>query len=249
MLFLNKLLPVFVLPVGIVLVLLLLVAWKKWRWLALMAAMTLYLASIPAVGGRLLNRLETVHPRLKVDEAPAADAVLVLGGTMGSPAPAGYQPNWSDAVDRFEGGLALVQAGKAARLLFTGAPQSTDESIESEGAAMRRHAIARGVPAEKIHVLGKVGNTADEARELAQLVRTNDLKRVLLVTSAWHMPRAMRQFRKAGVEITAFPVDFRYEPHRARPYMDYLPGADGLKLTETALRETYGIVFYALTGR
>lgn len=249
MLFLNKLLPVFVLPVGLVIVLLLLVAWKKWRWLAATGAVALYLCSIPAVGGRLLNRLESVHPRLKVAEAPAADAILVLGGTMGSPAPEGYQPNWSDAVDRLEGGLALMQAGKADRLLFTGEPQSSDESVESEGAAMRRYAIARGIAAEKIHVLGKVGNTADEARALAQYAQTNGLKRVLLVTSAWHMPRAMRQFRKANVEITAFPVDYRYEPHRARPYMDYLPGADGLKLTELALRETYGIAFYALTGR
>ena len=249
MLFLNKLLPVFVLPIGVIIVVLLLLAWKKWRWLAVVAAVTLYLTSIPAVGGRLLSRLESMHPRLKVEEAPEVDAVLVLGGTMGSPAPAGYLSNWSDAVDRYEAGVALLQAGKAAKLLFTGAPQSTDDRVESEGAAMRRHAIARGVPAEKVQVLGKVGNTADEARELAQFAQANGLKRVLLVTSAWHMPRAMRQFRKAGVEVLAFPVDYRFEPQRALPYMDYLPGTDGLKLTEMALRETYGIAFYALAGR
>jgi len=248
-LFLNKLLPVFVLPIGVVIVVLLLVAWKKWRWLAVVAAVALYLASIPAVGGRLLNRLESVYPRLRVDEAPVVDAVLVLGGTTGSPAAAGYLWNWNDSVDRFEAGVALAQAGKAVKLLFTDAPQSADDSIESEGSAMRRHAIARGVPAEKIHVLGKVGNTADEARELAQFAQANGLKRVLLATSASHMPRAMRQFRRAGVEVVAFPVDYRFEPRRALPYMDYLPGTDGLKLTEMALRETYGMAFYALTGR
>jgi uncharacterized SAM-binding protein YcdF (DUF218 family) len=248
-LFLNKLLPVFVLPIGMIIVVLLLVAWKKWRWLAVVAAVALYLASIPAVGGRLLNRLESVHPRLRVDEAPAADAILVLGGTMGSPAPWGYLPNWSEAVERFEAGVALTQAGKAAMLLFTGAPRSGEESVESEGAAMRRHAIGRGVPAEKIHLLGKVGNTADEARELAQFAQARGLQRVLLVTSGWHMPRAMRQFGKTGVEIVAFPVDYRFEPQRALPYLDYLPGADGLKLTELALREAYGLAFYTLAGR
>lgn len=249
MLFLSKLLPVFVLPIGVVIVVLLLVAWKKWRWLALVAAVALYLASIPAVGGRLLNRLESAYPRVKVEDAPIADAVLVLGGTMGSPAPAGYLSNWSDAADRFEAGVALVQTGKAAKLLFSGAPQSTDDSVESEGATMRRHAIARGVPADKTVVLGKVGNTADEARELAQFAQANGLKRVLLATSAWHMPRAMRQFRKVEVEVVAFPVDYRFEPQRALPYMDYLPGADGLKLTELALREAYGLAFYTLAGR
>jgi uncharacterized SAM-binding protein YcdF (DUF218 family) len=109
--------------------------------------------------------------------------------------------------------------------------------------------VERGVPAGRITVLGKVGNTADEARELAKFAAVNGVKRVLLVTSAWHMPRAMRQFRKAGVEVIAFPVDYRYEPDRALPYMDFLPGADGLKLTELALRETYGLAFTAVFGK
>jgi len=251
MLFLNKLLPVFVLPIGVVIILGLLALRQKWRWLGLVAAGVLYAASLPWVGERLIGRLEAVHPRLRVSEAPAADVVLVLGGTMGPPAPAGHLPNWADAVERFEAGVALVQAGRAPRLLFTGAPRAVDGAVESEGAAMRTLAIARGVPAAQIDVTGAVGNTADEARALAEWCAAHGARRVLVVSSAWHLPRAMRQLRRTGLELTAFPVDYRVAPpgQKALPYLDWLPNAaGGLALTETALREGYGIAFYTVAG-
>lgn len=251
MLFLNKLLPVFVLPLGVVLALVLLALRQKWRWLGLVAAGVLYGASLPVVGEGLIGRLERVYPRWRVAEAPAADVVLVLGGTMGPPVAAGYLPNWADAVERFEGGVALVQAGRAPQLLFTGAPRSADGAGESEGAAMRALAIARGVPAGRIDVTGPVGNTADEARALARWCAERGVRRVLVVSSAWHLPRAMRQLRRSGLELTAFPVDFRATTagRKALPYMDWLPSAGGgLALTETALREVYGIAFYTVTG-
>ena len=144
MLFLNKLLPVFVLPIGLVILLVALGTWKQWRGLVGAALAAFYLACTPLVGGWLIGRLEFVHPRLTVAEAPAADAVLVLGGTMGPASPEGYLPNWADAMERFEGGGALQQAGKAPLLLFTGGPLR-DEGAESEGEAMRRVARARGV--------------------------------------------------------------------------------------------------------
>lgn len=251
MLLLNKLLPVFVLPIGVVLVLVLLALRQKWRWLGLAAAVVLYGASLPVVGEGLIGRLERVHPRLRVAEAPVADVVLVLGGTMGPPVPAGYLPNWGDAVERFEGGVALVQAGRASRLLFTGASRSADGAVESEGATMRALAVARGVPAAQIDVTGAVGNTADEARALARWCAEHGARRVLVVSSAWHLPRAMRQLRRTGLELTAFPVDFRAVSagRKPLPFTDWLPSAaGGLALTETALREGYGIAFYTVAG-
>ncbi len=251
MLFLNKLLPVFVLPIGLVIILVTLGTLKKWRWLVFTALAGLLVASLPVTGFWLVGRLESVHPRLKMAVAPEADVVLVLGGTMGPPAAEGYLPDWADSMERFEGGVALMQTGKAARLLFTGAPRSTDGSIGSEGAAMRALAIQRGVPADRVEVTGTVGNTADEARALQQHCAERGFKRVLLVTSAWHMPRAMRQFRKTGLEITPFPVDYRagVADQRPLPYLDWLPSAvNGLGNTELALRECYGIAFYAVFG-
>lgn len=249
MMILNKLLPIFVLPLGVVTILIVLGTLKKWRGVVFVALAGLLVASMPAVGTWLIGRLEQVHPRLKVAEAGPADAVLVLGGMLGPSSPAGYLPEWADAVDRFEGGVALVQAGRAPRLLFTGARMPWDGPVETEGAILRRRAIGRGVPAAAIDVTGEVANTLDEAQQTAKYCAEHGIKRIILVTSAWHLPRAVRTFRKAGVEIVPFPVDFRYDARRAVVPVDFLPNAGGLENTELALRECYGIAFYALTGR
>ena len=113
MLFLNKLLPVFVLPLGIVVLLLLFALWRKKRWPIVTALVVLYGSSIPFTGNRLLGWLESRHPAVQIAEAGPADAVVVLGGILGPPAAAGFLPNWAESVERFDAGVALVQAGRA----------------------------------------------------------------------------------------------------------------------------------------
>lgn len=245
-LLLHKLLPVFVLPIGLLVILVVLGTLRRWRWLVFAALAAFVFACLPRVGGWLIGRLESVHPRLTAAEAGKADAVLVLGGSLGGSSPAGHVPNWSDAVERFEGGVALMRAGAAPWLLFPGGVAPADPAIVPEGERLRGMAIDRGVPAERIVVLGAVGNTADEARAFAAHAREHGMKRVILVTSAWHMPRAARQFRKSSVEIVPFPVDFRNNPSPPWPWWNYLPTAAGLAHTEIALRECYGIAFYAV---
>jgi uncharacterized SAM-binding protein YcdF (DUF218 family) len=80
-------------------------------------------------------------------------------------------------------------------------------------------------------------------------MRERGWQKIILVTSAWHMPRAARLFRKAGVDFIPFPVDFQIDSNSSLTLLDFLPRAEGLQKTETALREWYGILFYALAGR
>jgi uncharacterized SAM-binding protein YcdF (DUF218 family) len=241
-LFLNKLLPVFVLPIGVITVLIVLGALKKWRWMSFVAAGALLGSSFPFVANSLLGRLESAYPARSVGTLPEVDAVLVLGGIMAPTKQVGLITEWSEAVERFEAGVAMIEKDKARLLLFTGDPRG------SEGTALQREAIIRGVPAERIALIGAVGNTRDEAEQLKRFCQQRGLKRIVLVTSAWHLPRAMRLFRGAGVEILPFPVDYRTMPNRALPYLDYLPTAGALEKTELALRECYGIAFYAVFG-
>lgn len=243
MLFFNKLLPAFVLPIGIVAILVLLAAWKKWRWAAILAAVVLIGASTGVVANALLRPLESAYPARSIAGVPPADAVLVLGGIMSPVKEIGLTTEWSEAVERFDAGVEIVRRGKARLLLFTGDPRG------SEGSALAREAIERGIPREQIAVIGTVGNTVDEADQLRRHAAQHGLKRVLLVTSAWHMPRAMRLFRRAGVEIVAFPVDYRGLSNRTLPYLDWIPNAGSLEKTELALRECYGMAFYAVFGK
>lgn len=246
MLFFNKLLPLFALPVGWVALLVLFAAWKKKRWPLLMALAVLSLGSIPFVGTRLLGWMESRHPAVPVAAAGPADAVVVLGGILGPRAGAGFVANFSDSSERFDAGVALFQAGRADRLVFTGARMEWKDTTATEGDELKRLAIARGVPAEKILVTREIGNTADEAAATAELMKTQGWRRVILVTTGWHMPRAAWQFKRAGVNCILFPVDFRFDPTRKVTAIDFVPRGEAWQQTETALREGYGYLFYRL---
>lgn len=245
MLFFNKFLPLFVLPIGWVTFLLLFAAWKKKRWPVFVALGVLYVGSTPCVGSRLIGWVESKYPAIPVAEAGPADAIVVLGGMVGPRVTGGFVANLADPGERFEAGVTLLQAGRAPQLVFTGAKMGWSDQ-QTEGDELKRLAVARGVPAEKILVTGQVANTADEARLVAEMVQARGWKRIILVTTAWHMPRSAYQFRKSGVDCIIFPVDFRHDATRALSAIDFVPRGEAWMNTETALRETYGYWFYRI---
>ncbi len=248
MLFLNKLLPVFVLPLGLVVLLLVFALWRKRRWPVIAAILLLYLSSIPFVGQRLIGWLESRYPAVTPTQVEPADAVVVLGGIFGPQAAPGLLPNFADSGERLEAGIVLLQAGKAPWLVFTGGRIPWEGRIKVEGEDSRAQAIVRGVPAERIIITREVGNTSDEARAVADLMKERGWRRIILVTSGWHMPRSAHLFRRAGVNCLIFPVDFRRYRNRPVTLLDFLPKADALDETETTLREIYGNLFYRLFG-
>lgn len=246
MLFFNKLLPLFVLPTGLIALLVLLALWRKKRWPLLLALLVLYLSSIPLVGGRLIGWVESRYPAVAVSQAGPADAIVVLGGILGPRVEQGLVPNFLETSERFEAGVALLQAGQAPALIFTGARMSWRNTTSTEGDELKRIALARGVPADRVIVTGEVQNTADEAAATAGLMKAHGWKRVILVTTGWHMPRSVHQFKRAGVDCVIFPVDFRFDPERKVTAIDFVPRGEAWQQTETALRECYGYLLYRL---
>ena len=245
-LLLNKLLPLVFLPFGIVCLLVIVALWRRQWWPGLLALAVLYLSSISFVSDRLSGWLEARYPAMPVTAAGPADAIVVLGGILGPAAPDGVMPNWSDSVDRFEAGVALIQADRALRLVFTGARRQWLDRETTEGEELRRLAVARGVAPEKILVTRFVDNTATEAAAVADLMKADGQKRIILVTTSWHMPRAAYLFRKAGIECQPFPVDFRLDRTRSLQLQDFVPSAGAWQGTESALRELYGYAFYRI---
>lgn len=246
MLILNKLLPIFVMPLGIAALLLLFALWKKRRWPIVAALVIVFVASTPWVAAKAIRLVETVYPAIALDAVEPADAIVVLGGIYGPPMPDGYVTNWSDSVERFHAGVQLLQHGKAPLLVFTGAKLPWEKRPTTEGAELRLEALARGLDPARVMVTDYVANTADEARVVAALMESRGWKRVILVTTGWHMPRSAYQFKKAGVVFTPFPVDFRGDATRTLAAIDFIPRAEALMLTETALREGYGYAFYRI---
>jgi len=106
--------------------------------------------------------------------------------------------------------------------------------------------VARGVAPEKILVTRYVDNTATEAAAVADLMKADGQRRIILVTTSWHMPRAVYLFRRAGIDCQPFPVDFHLDETRSLKLLDFVPSAGAWQGTETALRELYGYAFYRI---
>jgi uncharacterized SAM-binding protein YcdF (DUF218 family) len=235
------------LPLGATL--LLLGAALRWRNRVLIAAPLVLLGALstPAVSSLLIGSLERRYPYVPISGTPTADAIYVLGGSLNNPASPTEPGYMNDAGGRFERGLQLYLAGRAPTLLLSAAWQP-DPRRPSEGEVLRDLAIARGVPPAAILVTRRGPNTAAESEFLGEIAAAHHWRRVLLVTSAYHMPRAMRLFRPLPLEIVPLPVGFDAPPRSFRPDR-LLPQALALARSERALHEYWGMLFYSVARR
>jgi uncharacterized SAM-binding protein YcdF (DUF218 family) len=112
---------------------------------------------------------------------------------------------------------------------------------ETEGESLKKYAIEMGVPDSAIKISGIVTTTEDESIEIKKLLQSKH--NIILVTSAYHMPRAKSLFEKQGFHVIAFPVDSKVS-FEATTILDYLPEANSFKQSETASRELLGRLFY-----
>ena len=149
-----------------------------------------------------------------------------------------------DVPDRFFGGIALFKASKAQKLIFTGGKMPWDKAKKTEGEVLKEYAISNGIPSEKIFVTKDVENTAEEAVAVKEQISPN--KRIILVTSSYHMFRAKRLFEKQGIEVIPYKVDYKSERNKEITIIDFLPSADNLKINETGIREIIGRLYYSI---
>ncbi len=207
----------------------------------------LWTFSIGFVANLLWKLVE--YPWQRIDEinAPIADAIVVLsgGGRRKVPGKANIH-EWNDP-DRFFSGVSLFQKGKAPRLFFTGGTNPYGiKSKKDEGTLYKEHAIIFGIPSNAITITSKVINTAQEAIEVRRMLnQKNSSTKILLVTSAFHMQRAKKQFERQGLFVHPFPVDFqtsRFLPLQS-PYQ-WIPNSQSLAKSSKALREIIGRTIY-----
>lgn len=182
--------------------------------------------------------------------ATIAPCAVVVLGTGRHPAPGSARASeWTDA-DRFFGGLEAYQQlraqGLRPRLIFTGGWWPTQPHLQPEGDVLRQRAMALGLPPADLLSTSRVRNTAEEARAIAALLPRG--ASVVLVTSAFHLPRAVRLFEREGLRVLPFPVDFQASGAWAgsplRDPLQWLPSSSGLESSSRALREAIGRTLY-----
>ena len=249
MLYLAKILPIFLLPTGVVILLLGLSLLLRKRALAVAALAVLWLSSTSLVSDTLMRAVEGWQVRQPVSSAPHADAIVVLSGMLRAVPGAHATTEWRDAVDRFDAGVELARAGKAPLLVFTSEWFPWDAGGMDKGRVLADRAVELGVARDSIVVSRRVSTTADEARAVFEVLAARSgshaPKAVILVTSAFHMRRSALLFSRTGLSVQPFPVDFRTSAG-PRSFVDLFPTAGGLFNTDTALRESYGYLYYTL---
>ena len=176
------------------------------------------------------------------------DVVVVLGGSMnaaGTARSGGLELN--DSADRLVRGFELLRAGRARfALLSAGAPEpSAPAPREAELEA--RLLASWGIDPARLLVEDRSRNTRENAVESARIVRERGFARVLLVTSAAHLPRALGCFRAVGLDPDALPVDWRAGGAEFSP-SGLLPRARSLAQSADMLRELAGRLVYRAVG-
>jgi uncharacterized SAM-binding protein YcdF (DUF218 family) len=244
MIYLHKILPTFVLPIMLVIIVILIGLIKNKKKLIYIAIGVLYILSTPIFSNNFFKLVEGSEYRKPMSTIDSANAIVVLSGMLGiNEVGDSTYVEWGDP-DRLFGGMTLFKAGKAQKLVFTGGKMPWDKTKRTEGEVLKEYAISNGIPYEKIFVTKDVENTADEAVAVKELISQS--KRIILVTSAYHMYRAKKLFEKQGFIVIPFKVDFKASGNNQVMFMDFLPSAINLELTEIGIREIIGRLYYLL---
>jgi len=178
----------------------------------------------------------------------APDGIIVLGGALDPDISAARSATAiNDAAERLIVVPELARRYPKARILFSGGNASVLEHGLSEAQFAVPLIESLGVAHDRILVEGRSRNTAENAAFSKALAAPKPGERWLLVTSAFHMPRAIGCFRQAGFEVEAYPVDWR--TRGPRDLIDISNVGGGLANTDLATHEWIGLVVYWLTGR
>jgi uncharacterized SAM-binding protein YcdF (DUF218 family) len=253
--YLSKILPLFVMPLSVVLLLLLvgLMLLRKGRrktsaGFLTLALVLLWTASMPLVANLLYGNIESQYPAQPLDQVPAGGCVIVLGGVVGAPIPPRVDIEFNEAVDRVYKTAELYRAGKAPYVIVTGGNQPWTRSGTAEAELIRELLMRWGVPEDVIFLEGSSRNTRENAIYSRNIINSINCEQPLLVTSAAHMPRALAAFDSAGVRVTPVTTDVRVVDDGLPPMTDFLPDAHALAMTSDAIREWIGQWVYSLKG-
>ena len=244
MIYLHKILPLIASPMFLVMVL---ITWGivfRSRIAGILAVSILIICSLPIFSNKLITSLENEYMLSDASSAKTADAIVVLSGMVRTiDSKNGLYYEWGEASDRIFAGIELIKKNKAPIMILTGGklPWSVGKP---EGEYLRDVAIKYGVPNKNILLTENVENTGQEAKAVGKLLNKTSPK-IILVTSAFHMPRAQKVFEAVGINIEPFAVDFLSGADKYT-IMNFIPSAGALKQTSFFIRELIGRLYYSL---
>jgi uncharacterized SAM-binding protein YcdF (DUF218 family) len=218
------------------------------RLLTVASLIALALLGLSPLGNALIIPLEQRFPPWDDTRGPP-DGIVVLGGAITPDVSAARNDvALNEAAERVTAAVALARRYPAARIIYSGGTGALFYPEGSEAASAVRIFESLGIPQARVVAEEQSRNTVENAVFSLLLAMPQPGERWLLVTSGYHMPRAMGVFRRAGFPVEAYPVDWRTRgPQDALRPFSSLGG--GLERADTAVHEWAGLLVYWLTGR
>jgi uncharacterized SAM-binding protein YcdF (DUF218 family) len=241
----SKIFWMFFSPVAVLLIAALMGAWQSrgrfprtGRAIAVAATLILIVTAMTPLGLVLVSPLEDRFPK-PPPAMPPPYGIIVLGGAINGPTSQARGQAVGDEEQRVVQAAFLAKRYPEAKVVFTGGTGA----LSTEATEVKKLLVELGVDPGRIVLEGRSRNTVENASLTAAIVHPGPSQPWLIVTSAFHMPRAMGVFRKAGFDAIAYPVAYR------TPWQWDFDPARNLRIFEIAMREWIGLIAYRTTGR
>ena len=219
------------------------------RGLALTAILVLLAAATLPLGVLLVAPLEDRFP-LPPPDLPPPEGIIVLGGAIDDPVSAARgETVFDEGGERLTEAVVLAKRFPQARVVYTSGSSSFTGAASTEALLARKFMAQMGIDPERVTIEDKSRNTDENARLTAAIVHPKPSQRWIVVTSAFHMPRAMGVFEKAGFHPIAYPVAFRTQGRWPDDLRLSFEPVRNLRIFEIAVHEWIGLAAYWASGR
>jgi uncharacterized SAM-binding protein YcdF (DUF218 family) len=257
-LFLSKLLPLFIYPIGLSCILLtlaiVLILKRRSRRALIPISLVLIMMGVSSSGWFSTILVRSLEQQYLPQELEPAQAIVLLGGATGSQLAPRPWVDITDQGDRILHAAKLYRENKAPLIIPTGGRIAWRGPGDSEALDMSKLLQSMSVPESAIVLEPNALNTHENAVNVQAILNERKIENFLLVTSAAHMPRSMMIFRKLGLKPIAAPTDYTrtdLESKISSPQdfmLSLLPDAEFLNDTNRAIKEYIGIWVYRLKG-
>lgn len=252
---LSKVLGFFALPsnllitIGLIGLVLLLTRFSRLAsWLVVTSLVLLALFGLSPLGNVLMLPLEERFPPWDASRGPP-DGVIVLGGIIAEDVSAARGAvALNESAERVTVAAELARRYPNLRIIFSGGTNALIFDNDAEAGFAVRQLEDLGVARERIIAEEQSRNTVENAVFSRLIANPQPGERWLLLTSAFHMPRAVAVFRAVGFPVEPYPVDWR-TTGPADLFRPYPSVSEGLRRTDVAVREWVGLLLYRLTGK
>lgn len=246
--FFSKILTLFLFPLPLTIIIGILTSFflvKKWksRLFYMFPFLFLWFFSTNFTAGILMEPLEDAYPPIAKNELPEVENLVVLGGMVNNLTRYPGNAELNGSADRITESILIYKLKKAKKIIYTGGSGSLFFNEVKESDLALNFLLSFDVPKEDIILETESRNTRENAIYTTNLLNNKD-DPIILVTSAFHMRRSIREFENLGYKVIPYPTDYKTVSGNIGIWESFTPKSGALETTTVAIKEWIGIFAY-----